>query len=475
MKKLLTFGILLLLMMPGAGCNVDRAAAPESTVMTDAQSADPALLAADILHQAGWEPAEDQVVPEPSGGKCIGLVTFVDRTEVAPGIAHYFWTVRVGPAPEDRIGLHRVVRETRPRVPARTQLSVFLQHGDAKNFVGMFLPGTISASTPDDFGAAVYWARAGVDVWGIDQAWNLVPAATSDFAFMADWGLDKQYKDLGLAVTLARTVRLLTGNGFDKMNLLGYSSGSATGYALINAETQLPPGRRQVGGWIPVDYSPITDDDEWNTIQNCDYIPFYQGLVDSGDYGYFVGFDYLGNLARDDPDGESPVLAGLTNLQAAIYFGAGPIFNVGGIHYLAGTWENELPVDLVHVTVGQWLDFMVAGAPWEPARFILDYAIWGCREQDMPWDDHFGEITLPVLNVAAAGGIGPTTYDCLALLGSSDITNLTVQLLPDDQALYDFGHIDLWIARESPELVWQPILDWLVDHRVRGHGNPHMQ
>ena len=62
MKKLLTFGILLLLMMPGAGCNVDRAAAPESTVMTDAQSADPALLAADILHQAGWEPAEDQVL-----------------------------------------------------------------------------------------------------------------------------------------------------------------------------------------------------------------------------------------------------------------------------------------------------------------------------------------------------------------------------------------------------------------------------
>jgi hypothetical protein len=204
-----------------------------------------------------------------------------------------------------------------------------------------------------------------------------VPAATSDFAFMADWGLDKQYKDLGLAVTLARTVRLLTGNGFDKMNLLGYSSGSATGYALINAETQLPPGRRQVGGWIPVDYSPITDDDEWNTIQNCDYIPFYQGLIDSGDYGYFVGFDYLGNLARDDPDGDSPVLAGLTNLQAAIYFGAGPIFNVGGIHYLAGTWENELPVDLVHVTVEQWLDFMVAGAPWEPARFILDYAHLG--------------------------------------------------------------------------------------------------
>ena len=38
MKKLLTFGILLLLMMPGAGCNVDRAAAPESTSRMNSQA-----------------------------------------------------------------------------------------------------------------------------------------------------------------------------------------------------------------------------------------------------------------------------------------------------------------------------------------------------------------------------------------------------------------------------------------------------
>ncbi len=104
----------------------------------------------------------------------------------------------------------------------------------------MFLPGTLSETTPDDFGAAIYWARQGVDVWGIDQAWTLVDAATEDFGFMADWGIDKQSADLGHAVALARMARAFTGHPHDPMNVLGYSSGSATGYALVNAETQLP-------------------------------------------------------------------------------------------------------------------------------------------------------------------------------------------------------------------------------------------
>jgi hypothetical protein len=476
MKRTLFVVIALSALLGLVACNGDRPVAPEARTEANLGARpDPDLLASDLLRLTGWELAEDQTLPEPDAAKCGGLITPMSRTLVAPGIAHYYWEVRVGFAPEDRIGLHRVVREARPGQPARTPMSIFLQHGDAKNFAGMFLPGTLSASTPDDFGAAVYWARAGVDVWGIDQAWNLVPAETSDFAFMADWGVDKQYRDLGLAVTVARTARLLTGNGFGRMNLLGYSSGSATGYALVNAEAALPPGLRQIGGWIPVDYSPVSDDADWNAIQNCAYVPVFQGMIDSGNYGYFVGFDFLGNLARDDPAGDSPVFPGFTNLQAAMYMGAGPIFNVADIHYLAGVWQDGLPVDLVHLTVDQWLDFMIAGAPWEPMQFMLDYATWGCREVDVPWDDHFQDITLPVLNIAAAGGIGPTTHDCLGLLGSSDITDLTISVEPADRALYDIGHIDLWVAREAPALVWQPILDWMVAHGHRGQRGPDAQ
>lgn len=475
MNRKATFAslLVLLVMLPGLGCQADRQVAPTSPGEPAATAPDAEALAVELVRLAEWEPGEDQVLPPVDAAKSGCPVVLAERVEVAPGIAHYYWEVQVGFAPEDRIGLHRVVKESRPRVPIRSRLNLFLQHGDAKDFAGMWLPGTLSASTPDDFGAAVYWAREGVDVWGIDQAWNLVPAETTDFGFMADWGVDKQYRDLGLAVAIARTARLLTGNGFDRLNLLGYSSGSVTGYALVNAEAALPPGLRQVGGWIPVDYSPLTDDADWNAIQNCGYVPYYEDQIANGQYGYFVGFDYLGNLARSDPDGDSPVFPGFNNLQAALYLGAGQIFNVGEIHYLAGVWEDGLPVDLVNLSIDQWLDFMIAGAPWEPMKFLLDYSVWGCNEVDVPWDDHFAEITLPVLNVAPAGGIGPTTHWCLGLLGSGDITDLVIRTLPEDQALYDIGHIDLWVARQAPELVWRPILDWVVAHAPRGHDPRH--
>lgn len=56
---------------------------------------------------------------------------------------------------------------------------------------------------------------------------------------------------------------------------------------------------------------------------------------------------------------------------------------------------------------------------------------------------------MPVLNVGAAGGLGPYSEYCLGLLGSSDITDLSVQLLPDEEALFDIGHIDLWIEAHT--------------------------
>lgn len=85
-------------------------------------------------------------------------------------------------------------------------------------------------------------------------------------------------------------------------------------------------------------------------------------------------------------------------------------------------------------------------------------------ESDVPWDDHFAEITVPVLNFGAAGGIAPTTHWCLTQIGSTDITDLTIQLEADEDALYDFGHIDIWIASNAQALAWDPILAWLEDH-----------
>ena len=467
MKRTIPMLSFFLITIVALGCSDSRVSEPTIDVTDGGAIVKPELAAAQILLRAGWSLAEGQTLPA-NAAERMSIIDEFERSEVAPGIAHYSWILRVGFDPHDSIRIHRVVKEQRPWRPIRTRKAIFLQHGDAKDFVGMFLPGLLSGTLPNDFGAAVFWARSDVDVWGIDQAWNLVPAETTEFDFMADWGIDKQSRDLGTAIAISRVVRLLTGNGYAKMILLGYSSGSATGYALINAETQRPAGLRQVGGWIPVDFSPVSDNVEWNQTFFCFYIPDYQAQYDSGEYGLSFGFDFMGNLARDDPEGDSPVFPGFTNLQAAMYLGAGPIFGVGGIHYLAGIWEDDMPVDFQFLTVDQWLDFMIAGTPWAPLRFILDYSIWGCMETDVPWDDHFAEITIPVLNVAAAGGIGPTTHWCLGLLGSADISELNIQLRPDDEALYDFGHIDLWMANNAQQLVWEPLLQWIVAHSGQG-------
>lgn len=64
----------------------------------------------------------------------------------------------------------RVVKERRPGRPIHTHKSIFMQHGSSKDFVGMWLPGLTSETTPDDFGMGVYLAQHGVDVWGIDQS-----------------------------------------------------------------------------------------------------------------------------------------------------------------------------------------------------------------------------------------------------------------------------------------------------------------
>ena len=50
------------------------------------------------------------------------------------------------------------------------------------------------------------------------------------------------------------------------------------------------------------------------------------------------------------------------------------------------------------------------------------------------------------------------------MLGSKDIENLTIQLRSPEEILFDFGHIDIFIAENAPELVWEPLLSWIEEH-----------
>jgi hypothetical protein len=461
MKRLLIAVMTLLLILSFTSCSRDTALSPvDSPAMG---SADVEQIALEMVAETGWptDPVSLMMVTEPDG-RC-PLIHLVSREQVTENIAHYHFEVITGEGDYDRIGLHRVVRERRPYRPIRARKSIMFQHGDVKDFVGVFLPGVNQPNTPDDFGIAVHLAAEGIDVWGIDQAWTLVPTEETDFTFMADWGMQRQVDDARIAMGVARFVRCWTGSGFGKMIFSGFSSGVWTGYALLNHETQLPYGRRHVRGFIPVDGLFKTDDPIWSAMGEG-WVASYGEMLAAGIYNDTSPFPLFSSLARTDPDGDSPLVPGFTNLQAALWLGIGQIFSEEvATHYLAGIWEEGMPVGLQFMSIEEWLDFMEFAPPYEALLFEYDLSMILAGDET-PFDDYLGEITVPVFNVAAAGGLGEATTYTMSLLGSDDTEALMIQLFPDEDILTEFGHVDLFTAYNAPELVWEPILDWIEDH-----------
>lgn len=468
MKALHWLSVLLIAALFMVGCEKDHTLAPqpEASVtegVTTLENAE--AVAMEMIALSGWsEEVEGSSPSQMDLEKSLaGGVISCERLHITGDVYHYRYRVKVGHGQYNRIGLHRVVRENRPHRPIRTAKAIFFQHGDAKDFEGMYLPGTRSPNTPDDFGIAVYLAQNNVDVWGIDQAWTLVPQGVTNFTFMANWGLQKQIDDLQIGLALARFTRAITGNGLKKMILSGYSSGVMTGIALLNQETQMPQVFRQVKGFIPIDLGFKLDDPYLRQFFE-DYYYFTQSLISGGQYQEDIVFALVGYLARTDPDGDSPIFPGFTNLQAAMFFGAGQVFGEdANFHYLAGVLENGFPVGLQLVTNEQWFDFLENAVPYEPLLFEADYSALMSNAVEVPFDDHFSEIEVPIFNVAAKGGIGQLSVYGTTLVGSSDITHLIVNI-GAPSILEEFGHIDIFIANNAQSLAWQPILSWIEEH-----------
>ena len=188
------------------------------------------------------------------------LLGDLSRRTLDGDVVEYSTRVRVGAGAHDVIGIHRVVRELAPFLPRPSRHAVLMAHGDAWGFDAAFL-ANLAAPPPAAAGHAlpVFLAANGIDVWGIDFRWTQVPATTTDFAFMKGWGLATDAGDLGAALAIARLTRLATGDGAQRIDLLGWSRGGQTGYAYLNAETKLPAALRQVSGFVPVDIFLKTD------------------------------------------------------------------------------------------------------------------------------------------------------------------------------------------------------------------------
>jgi hypothetical protein len=394
-------------------------------------------------------------------------VSAIQRRALTAHVAEYSFTVRVGSGPYDRIGIHRVVKETAPNVPVHSSKAVFMAHGDIWGFDGAFLSSVASPAVPDAHALPVFLAENGVDVWGIDFRWTLVPAGTTDFTFMQDWGIEQDARDLGIGLGVARVTRALTGSGLGKLTLLGWSRGGQISYAYLDGETQLPPALRQVKNFIPVDIYLKTDDAGLRQAA-CDRVAAAQGGPAESQNG--VLFQTLGALAEAAPDQPTPIplLAGLTNRQAALFAGALTFQFVQPVpfyHFTAGTFDaNGLPTGLLYTDPAAFFNFEKGASPFEPNQVVVDGDVATCDQTDVPFDDHLTEIKVPVLYVGAGGGFGEFGVYTTTLLGSTDVTTHIVHKVPAAQRIVDYGHADLFLAGDAQTEVWRPILDWVQAH-----------
>lgn len=397
-------------------------------------------------------------------------VSAIERRALAGGIAEYTFTLTTGSGPFEAIGLHRVVRERAPWLPEQAGTGVFLVHGDAWDFRAAFFAG---AAAPDAAALPVWLAERGVDVWGADLRWTRVPAATADFDFMADWGFASDLADLDAGLASARAARRVTGSGPGPLHLLGWSRGAQLGYAFLSHEAGKPAAERHVAGFVPVDVYLKTDDPTLRANACLRAAGFAATLAgETWHDATGVLLNAIGTLATVAPDGASPILPGLTNRQVALLAGGATfLFFPPGLapvphyHFTGAAFDaSGLPSALLYTPEGRWVDSLRGTAPYGPVRLLFEADTLNCDEEDLPFDDRFAEVTVPVLYVGAAGGFGATGLHTTTLLSSADVESLIVSVLPPEAALVDWGHADLFQAADAPAMVFQPLLDWLLAH-----------
>ncbi|RKH56702.1 hypothetical protein [Corallococcus aberystwythensis] len=414
-----------------------------------------------------------------------GLVASSTKREaLGGGLAHYTWKVRVGMGKYDAVTVHRVVRESRPWIPARTHRAVFMVHGDLWGFAPAFLTNTCVSTMPENRSLAAFLASQDVDVWGLDLRWVGVPEAETDFEFMKDWGIQTHVKDLGTGLALADVVRRLAGNGGnDRMFLLGWSRGATIGYAYLDGESQRPRAQRRVDGFVPMDM-PVRFGPEAGQQRQwaCER---YQALQTARDEGRTEGgllgpapgtpVKLIGQLAAQNPNGTAtfvpPALVGMTNRKVAV-IAAGktaalldPLKPLTPGYHLAGSILDAagMPDRTAFTPEPTLFDYLQLAVPYQSLNEVVETEKQLCG-LDVPFDDHLKDVKVPVLYVGAAGGVGQYGEYSTRLLGSTDVTRLIVRSRPESERALDFGHADLFLARDARVRVWQPLLSWMQAH-----------
>ncbi len=400
----------------------------------------------------------------------------VTREQLFKDVYKYSYILKTGPGEHDRVGLYRVIKEKKPFIPVCAPKAVFFIHGDYSAF-NLFI--TQSAVMPQDHSIGIYLAQKGIDVWGIDLRWALLPDEQDeqeDFSFMEAWNTETHLGDIRKAVKLARVLRGFSGSGFGKIILSGFSRGVQYVYAYADAESQLSESLQDLKGIIPMDAQYKADPQSTEIIEAAEgRYAALQAMATRGDYcsDEGIGLKYMAMLALTSPDDDSEVIPGFTNKGAVLLLAAatfatfvepeGPY--TPAYHFTGGMFdEYDLPVDLSFTPYDFLLDVIFNLPGYQSIGEMIDGEVLLAGIGDSPYDDHLSDITIPVFYVGATGGEGEYGVYTLSLLGSTDKTSLVVSLYPEEYIVADFGHLDLLSATDADILVWEPVYNWISSH-----------
>jgi hypothetical protein len=389
------------------------------------------------------------------------------REHVVGDIYHHEIVVALGDAPNARLRLHRVVRELAPWVPRPTAGGAMLLHGDFSTFVTSFLPTLGDPASPAP-GLAPYLAAQGLDVWGADRRWTLAEDDLSDFAGMT---VAQELDDLRAALALARATRAATGQGGDRLALVGFSHGAQLAYAYAAVEGARPAAQQHVDALVPLDfYASFAPEDEALRAAACEYAAFEYGLVAGGGDGIDSPNDFLieaGRLARTAPEEPSPLLPDATNRGAMLTLvGQTYLFApfAPAYHLAAPILDGEAAIGLAESpepAIAAWLE---GATPHQAMIEAADLDALLCGQAPLPIAAPLSNIRVPLLYIGAAGGIGSLGVHSTTQVASADVTRLVVQRFGPDRRAEDFGHADLLFANDAPALAWQPLAAWLLHH-----------
>lgn len=380
------------------------------------------------------------------------------RTELNGGIVHYQFNIRLGNGEFDIVRMHRVVRENWPFRPITTEGQVFMVHGAFTGFDRTFLtPGLDSSDEINEQSSSpFYLASENIDVWGIDMGWTMVPNSATDFSFFKDWGYEKDASHTLKAMQIARLIRGLSGQGFSRLNLLGFSSGNTVAYAAANSETQQKClMKRHINGIITIDNAFKNPDGD----SGCTSAQTIKDDIGAGNHQNTNGqfFQTLGFLALNYPNEISPILGDpTTNIQAFRLIFARDIFGFG-MHFFGGDMNGLFYVDETRAlrVLSNYSHYM-PNLQWQEIDAV------NCSTMNVSFDGYLNLISVPILSIAAGGGAADTAFYTGSLTASTDITNHLVSQHAEFSE--DFGHIDNWIADDASYRVWSVLRNWIVNH-----------